>query len=296
MYERVFAPLYSGAMATTPDPAGHPNLIAQAIAAGERACILLDDSSGSTDPQYPQLEKGRKLWAGVALHPEAAKAVQQALRLSEMTNLINTGRKAVHFTEMVGRQGRYKDLPSDARIMIVESLGDLLLQVNAYVCIFQMKPSTVKSMQAAGHELWKVPGLDTSDPDSGALYNCLQVLKMHAFEASGYEGLVSAVADRWRGKEYKVLRPMKNGEDVDTWLWPRGIAFMSVEEFPMLQMADLVAWTYSRLELESVRGIQNEYEEALIETLKRVSQGWRVSRPTPDGQFEFPTISETVLP
>jgi hypothetical protein len=88
-------------------------------------------------------------------------------------------------------------------------------------------------------------------------------------EPAGYKGELSVVADRWRGKEHMVIPMFKDGLTPIDGLTPRGIAFISVEEFPLRQVADFVAWAYSRLELTLARGVDalNKYKRREFDLL-----------------------------
>jgi hypothetical protein len=86
----------------------------------------------------------------------------------------------------------------------------------------------------------------------------------------------------------------KDGHSPIEGLIPQGIAFMSVEDFPLLQVADFVAWGYSRLELMHARGIEtlNAFQKKEFDLLTRASRQWRAFRPRPEGGAEVLTLDQ----
>ena len=183
------------------DPSEEPRLIAPAIETGTRACIVMDDSSGG---DHANLERDRRLWGGVALLPRIAQTIQTALRGLEISNDIYTGYPTIHFTDLANGEGRYWDLKGKARIAPIELFGDLFTRFNLPVLIVQVAPSTVEQLIANGHEFVQLPGIDTTRPDDLALMMCYRVLHGGSFDAVGYHGELSIVADRWNGRENSV--------------------------------------------------------------------------------------------
>jgi hypothetical protein len=279
----------------SPDPAGNPILIGPSIESGDRACIVMDDSSGG---DHPDLDRGRRLWAGVALEPVTAQAIQRALLQLEMTNRTFTGSPVIHFTDLASGKGRYGNLKGEDRIGPIRSFSEIFLHFNPPVLIVQAAPSTITMLHAIGHRFIQLPGLDTTDPEGFALLTCLLALHKRTFEDVNYEGSLSVVADRWRGKESYVQPLLKAGRTVFNGLIPRGIAFMSVEDFPLLQVADFVAWSYSRLEITHARGLDaltNPYQREIFEILTQASRNWRTMRLYSDGNTELLTLAEAGL-
>ena len=260
----------------------------------------MDDSSGG---DHANLERDRRLWGGVALLPRIAQTIQTALRGLEISNDIYTGYPTIHFTDLANGEGRYWDLKGKARIAPIELFGDLFTRFNLPVLIVQVAPSTVEQLIANGHEFVQLPGIDTTRPDDLALMTCYRVLHGGSFDAVGYHGELSIVADRWNGRENSVQPLYKDevgvpfGTPVIDGLFPRGIAFMSVENFPLLQLADFAAWGYSRLELMHARGVDemNEYQREVFDILTQVSRSWRTFRLNPDGSTKVLTLPEIGL-
>ena len=247
-----------------------PDLI-QKVLRGERAIIVLDDSSGAS---HAELDPDRRLWAGILLHEETASLMLHAHMLYEPYLFARSGARTFHFTDLWTGNGSFSGWPVEERLWWIEHLGGILAASKSPVAVVQFTPRMIDTLHAGGFPKKKLPWFDTTEPDGAALLFTIGFMRQHSLGRPGIQ--ITAVADRRKGPESKfaaVLGP--DGTSPFDFLTPPGLGHASVDQFVLLQFADLVAWGYSRLELIEVRGVTNEYEERLRELLVQISRNWQ---------------------
>lgn len=240
------------------------------ILAAERSCIVLDDSGGAPDPS---LDVGRKLWSATLFDHATAFACLHTHNLYEPNTLARTGRKTWHFTELWSGNGPYEKWPVEDRLAPIENLGTVLMMSEAPVVVVQMTPAMIDIM-GQRITLPTGPWFDLTDPDGAALRLALEAMKK-VVNDKHLTTEVTAVCDRWKDERTKFAVIMTGeGEPLFDWLTPPGVGYTAMDDFPLLQYADLVVWGYSRLELFEARGVRNQYEQQLFDLLVRISRGW----------------------
>jgi len=144
------------------------------------------------------------------------------------------------------------------------------------VLVVQFTPAMIKRLsESLDSPPQKGSWFDFTKPDGAALGTAIECTRRYVLEqCPGIK--LTAVADRWKGSvepRFAVVTDATKTPAMN-WLTPPGIGHASVDDFPLLQFADLVAWGYSRLELFEARGQQEGAQAQILDALVRVSRGW----------------------
>lgn len=264
------------------------------IRRGERAVLVLDDSKGET---LASLDPQRRLWAGVLFTPAAAAASLNVHYALQRALEAETGRKAIHFTELRTGNGPYKGWTVERRLAPMRDLLEAMMIAELPVAVVQVTPDTIRVLKESRHGVPHGPWFNGDKPDELALLSLL-----HLFETkigSSYAVEITAVADRWKNadNELRVWWDRKTGEPLMNWLTPPGLVHSSTDDFPLLQYADLVAWGYLRMERFRTLAVEpDKYETQFLELLIEMSGQWKTLGIDADGQPYFKTLSELDWP
>ena len=207
--------------------------------------VVFDDAGTPGTPSGSKfLHLNRKHWAAVIVPPSMRDDVREALGVLVDGVRDEYGARELHFPEIYGGRGVFKDVPLERRYELFELMSDLLGTFRLPIFFQTFSPEFVKELRQ--HEIWRRPNVGwfrTSDHEHMALLLLLcEVAEFCKQERAALPEPLDALIDEGL---------VKAGSSIPVPQWTSVfrdglLCSTKSHEEPFLQLADFAAFSIAR--------------------------------------------------
>ena len=240
--------------------------ICTAIAAGDCACVFIDDSGSQGQQQnIPHMPDDRFTWAGVITPPRFGERA-----LAQMNGCLEYieqefGAKEFHFADVYAGTGEWRGVDFDHRIGIFRTFVSIFHQ-EGFLVFNQTLWHGNEILDKISTEFPKLNDKNLSDPKICSLFLLLVKIRVYLRERGWGQAII--VVDEGVQKSGSVLKidgfapEFKDGE-----IW-----FASSDSVVPLQLADFAAYTLNRWQVVSGKEKPSRADEAFLKAVDKIGE------------------------